>query len=238
METVATYVGYISALCFWIGLFKPQWVRMPNRKVSCLVFFLLCLPAAYYQQKNLPDASSTESAVSEIGKPVEKTFTHNDVTLRDWQKMTKGERVKIIDEYLDFTNLGKSLVDGFYNCMSQNSYTKNSDLKAREVLSWCQQDYAKEPLSLARMIDFDKFKGQVRSFDDSYRPLTAAIKKSMNDPSTYSHVETKYRFVLNNSSPYAVVTTVFRGSNSFGAIVQNTVSAKVDLRSGDIVEYL
>ncbi|MFP7610163.1 hypothetical protein [Serratia quinivorans] len=238
METIATYLGYFSALCFWIGLFKPRWVRMPNRKISCLVFFLLCLPAGYYLQKQMPESPDAPSVAAVQTKPIEKQFTYNDVTLLDWKKITKGERVTIINEYLDYIDGGKSLADGFYNCMSQHSYTKNGTIKVKEALGWCHQDYEKEPLSLARMINFDRFKDQVRSFDDSYRPLTAAIKESMNDPSTFDHVETKYRFVMNNSSPYAVVTTVFRGSNSFGAIVKNTVSAKVDLRSGDIIEYL
>lgn len=179
--------------------------------------------------KACPGPSKTEDVVS---------FNYGDVSIKDWRAKDKEERLKIIDDYLVVNNGVRSAADGFYGCMSQYSFTKNDDVKAVQALGWCKQNYDQEPLSLSRMVNFDIFKSNVRSFDSSYRPLTAAIKKSMDNPSTFEHVETNYRFVLDNSSPYAVVTSVYRGSNSSGAIVKNTVSAKVDLRSGDIVEYL
>lgn len=87
------------------------------------------------------------------------------------------------------------------------------------------------------MVNFDTFMGNVRSFDSSYRPLTSAIKDNMNDPSSFKHIETNYWFVLSGSAPYAVVTTTYQGSNAYGATVKDSASAKVDLNTGNIVEY-
>ncbi|HGM5304248.1 TPA: hypothetical protein ACKP17_000422 [Serratia marcescens] len=176
------------------------------------------------------------SGTSEIEGAV--SFNYGDVNLKEWRTKDKDDRFKIIDNYLTANGGLRSAADGFYSCMSQYSFTKNDDVKVSQALDWCKQSYDKEPLSLARMVNFDTFKSNVRSFDSSYRPLTAAIKESMNNPSTFEHVETSYRFVLDNSAPYAVVSTVYRGSNSYGALVKNSVSAKVDLRTGNIVEYL
>ncbi|MFS7164575.1 hypothetical protein [Serratia proteamaculans] len=210
-------------VCPYCGVMKPgnRWWHGALGLVG-LAAILLGLKAC-------PSPSKTEVAAS---------FNYGDVNLRDWRTKDKEERFKIIDNYLVVNGGIRSASDGFYSCMSQYSFTKNDDVKALQALDWCKQSYDKEPLSLARMVNFDAFKSNVRSFDSSYRPLTAAIKESMNNPSTFEHVETSYRFMLDNSSPYAVVTTVYRGSNSFGALVKNSISAKVDLRTGNIVEYL
>ncbi|MBF8103770.1 hypothetical protein I1A46_01350 [Serratia liquefaciens] len=204
-------------------------VKKPGERWWYGVVGLVGIAAILVGLKACPGPSKSDQVVS---------FNYGDVSLKEWRAKDKEERLKIIDNYLVVNGGMRSATDGFYSCMSQYSFTKNDDVKALQALDWCKQSYDKEPLSLARMVNFDAFKSNVRSFDSSYRPLTAAIKESMNNPSTFEHVETSYRFVLDNTSPYAVVTTVYRGSNSFGALVKNSVSAKVDLRTGNIVEYL
>ena len=44
--------------------------------------------------------------------------------------------------------------------------------------------------------------------------------------------------MLDNSTPYAIVTTVYQSKNTYGAVVKNSIKAKVDLASGSIIEYL
>lgn len=72
---------------------------------------------------------------------------------------------------------------------------------------------------------------QFSSWDGSHINLTKAIKKDMNDPNSYEHVSTKY-FDLGD---HLKVVTEFRGTNSFGAKVKNTVIAQVGL-DGHIIE--
>lgn len=62
-------------------------------------------------------------------------------------------------------------------------------------------------------------------WDGSHIELTRLIKKAMNDPGSYEHVETTYI----DRGDYLVVTTTFRGRNAFGALVKNSVTAHARL---------
>ena len=62
-------------------------------------------------------------------------------------------------------------------------------------------------------------------YDGSHNGLTEYLKRRMNDPDSYKHVETTYR----DKGDYLTVTTVYRGKNGFGGVVTNTVTATVDL---------
>jgi len=163
---------------------------------------------------------------------------NKDTTLKQWRGMLKDERLKFIDSYLAQEKIVISDTGGFYKCISQHSYTKNDEIKVDEALGWCKQDYLKNPSSLYKMVDFDRFIGNTRKFDSSYIPITRDIKNNMNDPSSFKHLETRYRFMLDNSTPYAIVTTVYQSKNTYGAVVKNSIKAKVDLASGSIIEYL
>lgn len=76
-------------------------------------------------------------------------------------------------------------------------------------------------------------KSQFSEWDGSHRALEKYIKESMNDPDSYEHVSTKYWIV----DDHLVVLTKFRGKNSFGAIVTNSIKAKISL-DGREVEIL
>ena len=71
------------------------------------------------------------------------------------------------------------------------------------------------------------------AWDGSHRGLTALIKKSMNDPDSYGHVESVYW----DKGDHLVVKTTFRGKNAFGGVVKNWVMAKVDL-NGNVIEII
>jgi hypothetical protein len=71
------------------------------------------------------------------------------------------------------------------------------------------------------------------AWDGSHRGLTEAIKRSMNDPSSYDHEKTVYW----DKGDHLVVQTTFRGKNAFGGVVINSVMAKVDL-NGNVIEII
>ena len=71
------------------------------------------------------------------------------------------------------------------------------------------------------------------AWDGSHRALTQKIKGSMNDPSSYEHVETG----ISDLGDYFMVKTTFRGKNAFGGLVLNSVVAKVDTK-GNVIEIL
>lgn len=74
---------------------------------------------------------------------------------------------------------------------------------------------------------------QFSSWDGSHKNLTKYIKKQMNDPKSYDHAETVYR----KANDYLIVTTTFRGTNAFGGVVKNSVTAKVDMK-GNLIEII
>lgn len=76
-------------------------------------------------------------------------------------------------------------------------------------------------------------KKQFSAWDGSHPALTRIIKKSMNDPKSYDHVETGYW----DQGDHLIVKTTFRGKNAFGGVVVNWVKAKVDLK-GNVIELL
>lgn len=71
---------------------------------------------------------------------------------------------------------------------------------------------------------------QFSQWDGSHDGLTDLIKKGMNDPSSYEHVETRYK----DNGDHIGVIAKFRGNNAFGGKVLNTVLAKVDFE-GNVV---
>lgn len=74
---------------------------------------------------------------------------------------------------------------------------------------------------------------QFSAWDGSHKGLTDIIKKNMNDPDSYEHIETKFR----DDGDNIYVITKFRGANAFGGKVINTVTARVDL-SGNVIEVI
>jgi len=64
---------------------------------------------------------------------------------------------------------------------------------------------------------------QFSAWDGSHIELERMIKKSMNDPKSYEHVETGY----SDYGKFIIVMTKLRGKNAFGAMVLSVVKAKV-----------
>lgn len=71
------------------------------------------------------------------------------------------------------------------------------------------------------------------AWDGSHRALEQIIKKSMNDPESYEHVETRYL----DKGDFLIVITKFRGKNAFGGTVVNSAAAKADL-NGKVLEII
>jgi hypothetical protein len=79
----------------------------------------------------------------------------------------------------------------------------------------------------------ERLEGGFSAWDGSHRGLTSLIKKTMNDPKSYEHVETTY----GDKGDHLIVKTTFRGKNAFGGVVANWVMAKTDL-DGNVIEVI
>ncbi len=78
-----------------------------------------------------------------------------------------------------------------------------------------------------------KIESLFSAWDGSNYELTKTIKKTMNDPNSFEHVETTYL----DKGDHLVVKTTFRGKNAFGGVVENWVMAKVNL-DGYVIEII
>jgi len=79
-----------------------------------------------------------------------------------------------------------------------------------------------------------KIEAQFSSWDGSHNNLEKLIKSTMNDPDSYKHIETRY----GDEQDYLIVKTTFSGKNVFGGTVKNWVKAKIDIKSGKILEII
>jgi hypothetical protein len=74
---------------------------------------------------------------------------------------------------------------------------------------------------------------QFSAWDGSHRGFERIIKKSMNDPDSYEHVETSFK----DEGSTLLVVTKFRGTNAFGGKVVNSMMARVDFK-GNVIEVV
>lgn len=79
----------------------------------------------------------------------------------------------------------------------------------------------------------NRIKSQFSAWDGSHNALERIIKDAMNDPGSYEHVSTAYW----DRGDHLIVQTTFRGKNAFGALMRNSVKARVTL-DGIIEEIL
>ncbi len=159
-------------------------------------------------------------------------------TLADYKKEPQSNRQKIVDNFISHNKIDKSYTNSFYNCLSQMSYTKSADVKLDDALGWCHVDFTRDPNALNNRVNLDTFISNFSGWDGSYRPLEKMIKKTMHDESSYKHVSTTYRLALNQTPPYAVVQTTFKGTNTYGAIVKQAITAKIDIKTGEPIELV
>lgn len=236
LELILSFVSFVAFVAFVLGLIKPQWVRMPSRKRSSAIYGFSFLFVGMLSAILYPLPRQEVAVKSEVVEEKPAVFEHADLTLVEYRRKPQADRHQIVSDYVKFKEIPADDGDGFYACLSQYSITKSEELPLGEVLGWCDAGYQKDPKSLAEYTNLDAFQGNFSGWDGSYRPLEKLIKKSMNDDSSYKHVETMSHLVL-GKDPHAVVKTRFKGTNAYGGIVTQTVTARININTG-IVEKI
>ncbi|WP_455884044.1 hypothetical protein [Serratia proteamaculans] len=237
MELILSFVSFVVLVAFVLGLIKPQWVRMPNRKRSSAIYGFTFLFVGMLSAMLFPSPQQEVVAKSEVVEEKPVVFEHADLKLVEYRRKPQTDRHEIVSDYVTFKGIPESDGDGFYACLSQYSITKSEELPLGEVLGWCDAGYQKDPKSMAEYTNLDAFQKNFSGWDGSYRPLEKLIKQSMNDDSSYKHVETTSHLVL-GKDPHAVVKTKFKGTNAYGGIVTQTVVARIDIKTGDVVRVI
>lgn len=242
MEDIIFLIAVVSFLAFVIGMIKPQAVKMPGRGKAALIYLGAFLVFAVIGSQLSPDKKEEKQAqqnetAAVTNKPEIPTFKYPRMTLKEYRNEAQATRQDIVKNYLASVPFDGSHFDIFYSCLSQMSYTKNTDLTLAEVLGWCKADFDRSVSALNDRINLDNFISKFSSFDGSYRPLEKQIKNDMNDSRSYSHESTTYRMDLSAKPPVATVITTFTGKNQYNATVKQRAVAKVDIITGDIISF-
>lgn len=171
-------------------------------------------------------------------EPKEEKYEYENMLLSEYMEESKGDRIEIAEEFVKVKNLPDSANAAFHRCLSDMSRNKSKELTVGKVIEWCLHDYKNEPKSMAKYINYDAFEEQFGVWNGAHFALERFIKMNMNDPDSYEHDKTTYRIVATDTERYAVISTTFRGKNGFGGTVRNTVVAKTNIDTGDIIEIL
>ena len=78
----------------------------------------------------------------------------------------------------------------------------------------------------------NKIKNAFSSWDGSHILVTKYLKKTLDDPKSYEHIETKYS--ANREKKTMVIYQKFRARNSYGGMVIAMCIATQDLNTGEI----
>ena len=158
---------------------------------------------------------------------------HNAIEVRNTTEITKS-----IGAYLRENQLPDSEIDKFRICLGEYAYTKSGSIKIPEVLGWCANEYKNNPKRFASHVDIERFISLFSAWDGAFKPTEDALKKSLNDPDSYKHNESRYVLHLTptgeNFEPYATVETVYHAKNPFGAMMRGSVTVKVNLKTLDM----
>lgn len=232
MGSLLIVLSFLLFVAFIISLVKPSLMKMEDRKKATLVYFGSGLVIFVIGVSLSPVPQGSSNAHKNDGVQV-ATFEYNDLKLSQYRIKNQDERHEVVRGFIISKSLSEDKLNDMYACLSEYSMTKSGELLLGTVLDWCYKEFERAPSELSKKVNFDNFQSNISAWDASYRPLEKLIKDSMNDELSYVHVSTAYSFILNDN-PYAVVKTSFRGKNGYGAVVKNTVTARVNIKTGEV----
>ncbi len=236
---------------------------MPKKDLKAVVFIItlifivnMCTPHSKNPETQPPKVTESDK-VSEPVK-VEKTAEELAIekTINDFVKLNVGflgylnSYVKDSDSdtFYSFETSRQpyiftiKIVDGKVLNESINlkktEYSYDANINKNGIINEKSFNYAVSMIN--KMIDDEastaKIQAQFDPWNGSNIYLVQAVKASMNDPSSFKHVNTSYYTDRKNRSIIHVVMQ-FRGKNAFGALVLNQVKANMDA-NGNILDYV
>ena len=154
------------------------------------------------------------------------------ITLSKASRLNLQELKKLSYTYAKANKVDEKYYEKVYDCIGQRVWEKDKELLLLEIAGWCIREttfaHYDESIKYINKAEFMPF---LSPWDMSYAPFNDYIKSYMNNPKSFEHVNTITRYITDVEKPYVYLVTTFRGTNSFGAIVTNTVKAKVDVKT-------
>lgn len=171
------------------------------------------------------DSESYDEAISEAGK-------YAFIGETELNELARTAREEKLNDQVDLTsdqNLSK-LASLYEKLVS----IRPDDKGYEEKLSQYQAKIAEQEKAEQEEKQREELiKSQFSAWDGSHYGLEKYIKRHMNDPDSYDHVETRY---LDKGDRLLVITS-FRGKNAFGGVVKNSIAAEVSL-DGDVLKVI
>jgi lipopolysaccharide export LptBFGC system permease protein LptF len=184
---------------------------------ALLSLFLSNVVDAKCNQQQRASANEALSMFREMGTWHESGNTVKFIWGNDWDIMKEKDRLKMLHIFADTDACLKGEAREIYfyrNNKLVGEATPTQGVKRIKVDS--------KDLEAGRQ---KKINSQFSIWNGSHINLEREIKDSMHDPNSYQHIKTGYY----DKGDYLIVTTTFRGKNAFGALIKNTVKAKVNL---------
>lgn len=132
------------------------------------------------------------------------------------------------------------LVFSFVLNLSNESKMIKEKIKAKEEEFSKLPQHAQDSINLVKAEEKAKaernkmIKSQFMPRSGEHINLAKVIKQSMKNPKSYEHVATSYE----EFDTYLIVKTVYRGTNSFGGVVSESIKAKVEISTGEVLEII
>ncbi len=160
-----------------------------------------------------------------------KLIETKQVPVRDWSGEATGLKARLREpSSIETLKQDYTVADSLFSEMKrlpdtvQNKYI--SEMMELEALTTYKE---KNIINEGRRL---KIKDQFSSFDGHNIYMERAVKKSMNDPDSYEHLETSYELIGDSM----VVYSQFRGKNAFNAKVVGDAKALMDI-NGTIISF-
>ena len=185
------------------------------------------LPEAYQAPKTririASDGSSpmlpepTIRDVEEVGRVPADT----EIEVVEWVDHKQG---KALTRYFKVSHGGKEgwinqyFTDGFL-------YTESGEGAMKEEIPGMKGGLRLAPVTEEDELRAKAIKAQFSSWDGSHPAVTRAIKDTMKNPDSFSHVESTFREV----NDYILVMCKYEGTNGFGAVVREIVGVKISI---------
>ncbi|WP_151946955.1 hypothetical protein [Aliarcobacter butzleri] len=157
-------------------------------------------------------------------------------TLREATRLSLDELKEYSNSYAKVKELNSEYYNKFYTCISERLWDKSPDLLLGKISEWCYNDTKREDYNNINYIDRASFELYFNKFDGSYTPFVEYIKSEMKNPASFEHVKTLISYRSNTENPHMFIRCIYRGTNSFGGVVEQSISAKVDDKTKNIYD--
>ncbi|KLU66783.1 hypothetical protein DEAC_c14510 [Desulfosporosinus acididurans] len=180
-------------------------------------------------------SASTTSASSTVSEPA-KTPEQIAKEKADALKITDSDKELLKKSYASFDTQQRDQFDKIKEKYKNLSNSEVADIstdfaRLSTEEAAVKKKEAEEKAAADAKAAYKKWvDSQFSAWDGSNRYLVDLLKKNLNDPKSFEHVETKYW----DRGDYLIIKMSYRAKNAFGGLILQNVTAKSDYKTDTI----